>query len=115
MRVLKIPVNEYSDCNMKKQLPIYDQVRALLVRYERRHLEISRQTGVPQSSISRLHRGQSMPTLATVQPLLDWFAAQDVVDKPRKAPAKRLRAGRITTAKPIRVGRRAGVGATASL
>lgn len=99
---------------MKKQTPIYDQVRALLARYERRHLEISRQTGVPQSSISRLHRGQSMPTLATVQPLLDWFAAQDTV-KSRKPAAKRLRAGRVTTAKPIRVGRRAGVGATASL
>lgn len=101
---------------MKKQTPIYDQVRALLARYERRHLEISRQTGVPQSSISRLHRGQSMPTLATVQPLLDWFAAQDAATaRKRPPPAKRLRAGRVTTAKPIRVARRGGVGATASL
>ncbi|HEX4843166.1 MAG TPA: hypothetical protein VFV57_05805 [Limnobacter sp.] len=43
------------------------------------HTEISRQTGVPQSNISRLYhnRDKADPRLSTVQPLLDYFKAQD--------------------------------------
>jgi predicted transcriptional regulator len=99
-----------------KKPTIFEQVRAQLALYEGQHNRIAKETGVPQSSISRLHQGDCTPRLSTVQPLLDWFDAQA---KPKKrqaqAAGKKLRAGRITTAKPTRIARRAGVGAAASL
>lgn len=92
---------------MKKE-PIHDYVRRRLREFVGHHIRIARETGVPQSSISRIHQGASSPTLASVQPLIDWFDKQDagIKVKPKKSGA-----GRITAAKPGRVPRRAGVGA----
>lgn len=97
---------------MKKE-PIHDYVRRRLREFAGHHNRIARETGVPQSSISRMHQGGASPTLASVQPLIDWFDKQDAgiaTVKPKKSGA-----GRITAAKPGRVTRRAGVGAPTTL
>jgi len=45
--------------------------------YRRKHSEIAEKLDINQSAISRFARGLSSPTLKTVQPLLDFFMAED--------------------------------------
>lgn len=78
-----------------KQEPIETYLRRRLTEFTGQHVRIARETGVPQSTISRIHQSTCSPRLETVQPLLDWFAKQD---KPsaRRVPnaSRRLKAGR---------------------
>lgn len=63
---------------MTKKEPIADFLRRRLAEAVGMHNQIARETGVPQSSINRLHVDHTIsPRLTTVQPLLDWFAAED--------------------------------------
>ena len=74
---------------------IHEYLQRRLREYRGRHMEICRDTGVPQSTISRIHGG-AMPTLATAQPLLDWFEAADEREKVplRRVPSAVARRGR---------------------
>jgi hypothetical protein len=75
---------------------IHEYLRRRLKEYQGRHMEICRDTGVPQSTISRIHGG-AMPTLATAQPLLDWFEADDAREQrvpPPRRPSAVARGGR---------------------
>lgn len=66
-----------------KMLPQNESIINYLTRkistgYKRKQLALSRETGVPQSTISRIGRGEvKNPTLDTVQPLLDYMLAND--------------------------------------
>lgn len=66
--------------------------RKINTGYKRKQLALSRVTGVPQSTISRIGRGEvTNPTLETVQPLLNYMLADDLKSK-RKPKAKSLAA-----------------------
>ncbi len=81
---------------MKKE-PIYDYLRRRLSELKGHHVRIARETGVPQTTVSRINQGLCSPTLASVQPLLDWFDRHD------KGPAKRPSTSRFSNAKRIHV------------
>lgn len=78
-------------------LPNGETIIAFLTRkintnYKRKQLFLSRETGVPQSTINRIGRGEVLnPTLETVQPLLNYMLADDLKSK-RKPKAKSLAA-----------------------
>lgn len=57
--------------------PIYDFLRRRLAESNGLHNRIAIETGVSQSTVSRIHHGQCSPTLDVVQPLLDWFDQYD--------------------------------------
>lgn len=70
-----------------KTKPLYDQLREHLANSVGDHNRIAKETGVPQSTISRIHLGKACPTLHKAQPLLDWFAANS---GKTKASARRI-------------------------
>lgn len=41
------------------------------------HVRIAAESGVPQTTVSRIYRGTSSPTAKTMEPLLAWFKAED--------------------------------------
>lgn len=61
---------------MKKET-IENYLRRRLTEFTGQHNRIARESGVPQSTISRFHQGGGSPRLETVQPLMDWFAKED--------------------------------------
>lgn len=96
LRIDDKPFMNTNGGTMKETL--HDYLLRRLKEYRGRHSEICRETGVPQSTISRIHGG-AMPTLATAQPLLDWFEAADshaAAAPPRRSAARRAdRANRV--------------------
>lgn len=50
------------------------------------HNRIALESGIPQTTVSRIYRGESSPTIKTVEPLLAWFKKYDI--KQAKAAAK---------------------------
>lgn len=61
---------------MKTQT-IHETLVARMAKYKGQHAQIARDTGVAQSTVSRASKGDVSPTLAVVQPILDWMDAQD--------------------------------------
>lgn len=61
---------------MKKE-PIYNYLRRRLADAKGLHNRIAAESGVSQSTVSRIHLGQCSPSLEVVQPLLDWFDRYD--------------------------------------
>jgi predicted transcriptional regulator len=41
------------------------------------HSRIAKESGVPQSTVSRVYRREAKPELDNAQALIDWFAAYD--------------------------------------
>lgn len=58
---------------------IQEYVRKRLDEVVGQHHRISRESGVPQATVSRIHTGVVSPRLSTVQPILDWFAKEDAL------------------------------------
>lgn len=83
---------------MKKE-SLSEYLRRRLSEVVGDHNRISRETGVSQSTVSRIHLGQASPRLGTIEPLLAWFEAQD------KAKARRRSATRVRGAKHVIRGR----------
>ena len=91
----------------------YDRVRLLLKQHVGMHNQIAKETGVPQSTVSRLHIGGINPRVSTVDKLLDWFDARG--RKKHKLPPPRKSMARRVTAKPNGVVGGGGVGASPPL
>jgi predicted transcriptional regulator len=79
---------------MKKDEPIEAYLRRRLSELKGHHNRIARETGVPQSTLSRIYLGQSSPTLATAQPVLDWLKRFD------RSAGRVANAGRRIQARP---------------
>lgn len=91
-----------------KNESIYEFLRRKLAEYEGHHSRIAEETGVSQSTVSRVHLGISDPTLmGTVQPLLDWFRGQDQLRAGRRRRRGRPSARSVPDAKGVRINRRA--------
>ena len=60
-----------------KNETINDYLHRRLVELKGSHNRISRESGIPQATVSRIYLRQVSPRLETVQPLLDWIAAYD--------------------------------------
>ena len=58
--------------------PLYANLRRRLAAVKGLHSRIAAETGVAQSTVSRIHHGQQVPTLTLVQPILDWLDRYDV-------------------------------------
>lgn len=96
---------------MTKKEPIYTYLRRRLDELKGQHNRIAIESGVPQSTVNRIHLGQGDPRLGTAQPLLDWFAQYDA--KKARKPGSAVR---VPNAKRgVGPGRPASRGATASL
>lgn len=67
-------------------------LRRRLGDYVGHHARIARETGVPQTTISRIYCGTSSPTARNMDPLLQWLDAQDDLRKTRKPKASKYRA-----------------------
>jgi predicted transcriptional regulator len=75
---------------MKKNETIDAYLRRRLGEFVGQHNKIAMETGVPQATVSRIHLdADSSPRLSTVQPLLDWFAAEDAKSARRVPNARR--------------------------
>jgi transcriptional regulator with XRE-family HTH domain len=61
---------------MKPKEPRHLYLRRRLAETTGLHLQISRETGVAQSTVSRIFRG-NVPRLDTADKLLDWFERFD--------------------------------------
>jgi hypothetical protein len=60
------------------QEPILDYVRRRLEEFRGQWPTISQESGVAYDTIAKLARGERPnPELKTLQPLIDWFNAQD--------------------------------------
>ena len=90
-----------------KRETIYDQIRRRLGECEGLHNRIARESGVAQSTVSRIHQGEVSPTLRNAQALLDWFEQYDQLVKPRRTGGRRPSAMRVADAQRIRGSRRA--------
>lgn len=90
---------------MKKE-KISDYLRRRLDELAGHHNRISRESGVPQATVSRIHAGLCSPRLATVQPLLDWLAEHDKNPSALRITHTRggLKAGRARTAAAPAIG-----------
>lgn len=75
---------------MKKKEPISDYLRRCLAASRGQHNRISKETGVPQSTIARINSGDCSPRISTVQPLIDWFEKNGLKSQPKKRSAVRL-------------------------
>lgn len=76
---------------------IHDYLRRRLSALRGQHSAIAADTGVPQSTISRIVLGDSSPRLVAVQPLLDWLESHDKAQRApipttSAAPSRRRRA-----------------------
>lgn len=58
--------------------PIQDWMIRQLAKYPRQQVQIARETGLPQTTVNRIARGISSPTLVTAQPLIDWLKAAEM-------------------------------------
>lgn len=76
----------------KKKESIHDALRRRLRELLGQHNRISRETGVPQSTINRIYLGEASPRLDSVQPLIDWFDSYDA-ECARSRSARRPNAG----------------------
>lgn len=56
--------------------PIHAYLRRRLEEVPVPHLTIARESGVPQTTLSRVYRG-AMPRLSTAEGLLNWFERYD--------------------------------------
>lgn len=74
---------------MKKET-IHDYVRRRLRELLRMHSRIASECGISQASISRLHLGIGSPTLATIQPVLDWLDRYDKEQRRSKVRSRRI-------------------------
>lgn len=72
-----------------KKEPPSAYLRRRLAEFEGQHNRIAVESGVPQSTVSRIHLGQCSPRLETVEPLLAWFDKEDAkgARKPRSGQA----------------------------
>lgn len=50
------------------------------------HARIASESGVPQTTLSRIYTGTSSPTIRTIEPLMAWFKKHDAKEA-RKAAA----------------------------
>lgn len=84
--------------------PMKESIHAYLIRrleaVRGQHSLIAQETGVPQSTVSRICLGIGSPRLDRVQPLLDWFAAAD-----RKAEQRARRAAARAASRPVQARR----------
>lgn len=78
---------------MPKKEPIIDYLRRRLAGAIGMHNTIAKESGVPQSTVNRIHLGEVSPRLDSVQPLLDWFEAFDRKSARRRGSAPRPKAG----------------------
>lgn len=62
---------------MSKKEPTSAYLRRRLDELKGRHIQISEESGVPQSTVSRIYQGKGSPRLETVEPLLAWFDRYD--------------------------------------
>jgi hypothetical protein len=76
---------------MKVQESIHDYLLRRLAELRGQHARIAAETGVPQSTLSRIQSGQGSPRLESVQPLLDWIAAYDAQRAARKRASRGAR------------------------
>lgn len=75
---------------MKKKEPINTYLRRRLGELKGQHNRIARESGVPQSTVNRIHLGLSDPRLGTAQPLLDWFERHDAKEARKRGSAVRV-------------------------
>ena len=73
---------------MKVQETIHEYLLRRLAELRGQHARISAETGVPQSTLSRIQSGQGSPRLESVQPLLDWIAVYDAARAARKRASR---------------------------
>lgn len=78
---------------MAKKEPILNYLRRRLAGTIGMHNTIAKESGVPQSTVNRIHLGESIPRIDTVQPLLDWFEAYDLKQARLLTSAGRTKAG----------------------
>ena len=98
---------------MKKE-PIFDTLKRRLGEFSGQHNRIARESGVPQSTVSRIYLGQCTPRLDSAQALLNWFDAQDAAAQRAKAKRRAAKsAPRFSNAKEVRVPGRARSAAAA--
>lgn len=76
---------------MKVQESIHDYLLRRLADLRGHHARIAAETGVPQSTLSRIQSGQGSPRLESVQPLLDWIATHDAQVVARKRASRNAR------------------------
>lgn len=98
------PASEYFETDSMRREPIADYLRRRLAEQEGNHSRIADETGVSQSTVSRIYLGVCDPTLKTVQPLLDWFHGQDQLRAGRRRGRPSARG--IPNAGGVRVTRR---------
>lgn len=78
----------------KKKESIHEFLKRRLTELHGQHNRISRETGVPQSTINRIYLEDSSPRLQSVQPLLDWLEAYDKrAARARSTPPAKARGG----------------------
>lgn len=63
-------------------------IRRRLGDYVGEHSRIALESGIPQTTISRIYRGESSPTIRNIEPLLAWFKKQDARDARRTKRSK---------------------------
>ena len=76
---------------MKVQESIHEYLLRRLAELRGQHARIAAETGVPQSTLSRIQAGQGSPRLESVQPLLDWIASYDACRLARKRASRGAR------------------------
>jgi hypothetical protein len=77
-----------------KKISIHETLITRMAAYRGQQLQIARDTGLSQSTVSRASRGEGSPTLAVVEPIMEWMDKQDALKK------RRIGAGRIPPATP---------------
>ena len=76
---------------MKLTETIHEYLLRRLSELYGQHARIAAETGVPQSTLSRIQSGKGSPRLESVQPLLDWIAAHDARVAARKRASRGAR------------------------